>query len=81
MDVAKEKKTFNRETEAILIAAQNNAIWTNYIKAKIDKMQKNRKWRLCNDRNEMINYIINECSKLGQKEIRNRYDWVGKVIH
>ncbi len=28
-----------RETESLLIAAQNNAIRTNYIKAKIDNMQ------------------------------------------
>ena len=30
-----------RETESLLIAAQNNAIRTNYIKAKIDKTQQN----------------------------------------
>ena len=29
----------------------------------------------------MINHIISECSKLAQKEYKNRHDWVGKVIH
>ena len=29
----------------------------------------------------MINYIINEYSKLAQKEYNTRYDWVGKVVH
>ena len=33
------KGNFKRETEFILIAAQNNAIRTNYIKAIIDKTQ------------------------------------------
>ena len=29
----------------------------------------------------MINHMINECSKLAQKEYKTRHDWVGKVIH
>ena len=33
------------------------------------------------DRDEMINHIINECSKLAQKAYKTRQDWVGKVIH
>ena len=54
---------------------------TNYIKAKIDKTQRNSKGKLCGDRNEMINQIISECNKLAQKECKTRHDWVGKVIH
>ena len=37
--------------------------------------------RLCGDRDETINHIISECSKLAQKEYKTRHDWVGKVIH
>ena len=33
------KGNLKRETESLIIAAQNNAIRTNYIKAKIDKTQ------------------------------------------
>ena len=43
--------------------------------------QQNSKCRLCSDRDETINHIISECSKLGQKEYKTRHDWVGKVIH
>ena len=57
-----------RETESLLIATQNNAMGTNHIKARIDKTQQNSKCRLCGDRDETINHIISECSKLGQKE-------------
>ena len=67
-----------RETEFLLIAAQNN---TNWIKVKIDNTRQNRKCRLCGDRDEAVNYMINECSKLAQKEYKIRHDWVGKVIH
>ena len=69
------------ETESLLKAAQDSAIWTNHIKARIDKTQQNSKCRLCGDRNETINHIINECSKLEQREYKARHDWVRKVIH
>ena len=41
------KGNLKRETEYFLIAAQNNAIRTNDIKARIDKTQQNSKCRLC----------------------------------
>ena len=44
-------------------------------------MQQNSKCRLCGDRDETINHIISECSKLAQKEYKARHDLVGKVIH
>ena len=40
------KGNFKRETESLLIAAQDNAIRTNHIKARIDKTQQNSKCRL-----------------------------------
>ena len=75
------KGNLKRETESLLIAAQDNAIRTNHIKARIDKTQQNSKCRLCRDRDETINHIISECSKLAQKEYKARHDWVGKIIH
>ena len=74
------KGNFKRETESLLIVAQDNAIRTNHIKARIDKTQQNSKCRLCVDWVERINHIISECSKLAQKEYKARHDWVGKVI-
>ena len=49
--------------------------------ARIDKTQQTSKCRICGDRDETINHIIIECSKLAQKEYKARHDWVGKVIH
>ena len=72
------KGNLKRETESLLIAAHDNAIRTNHIKARIDKTQQNSKCRLCGD--ETINHIISEYSKLAQKEYKARHDWVGKVI-
>ena len=58
------KGNLKRETESLLIVAQDNAIRTNHIEVRIDKTQQNSKCRLCSDRDETINHIISECSKL-----------------
>ena len=76
-----KKENFMRETESLLIAAQDSALRTNHIKARIDQTQQNSKCRLCDDRDETINHIISECSKLAQREYKARHDLVGKVIH
>ena len=73
------KGNFKRETESLLIAAPNSAIKTNYVKTRIDA--KNSWCRLCGDRDETINYIISQCTKLAQTEYKNRHDWVEKEIH
>ena len=62
------KGNFKKETECPLIAAQNNAIRTNHMKARIDKTPQNSKCRLSGDRDKTTNHIIRECSKLAQKE-------------
>ena len=35
----RRKGNFKRQTESLLIAAQNNAVRTNHIKARIDRTQ------------------------------------------
>ena len=63
----KLKKNLKRKNESLLIAAQNNAIRTNHIKARIDKTLQENRCRLYGDRDETIKYI-SECRKLAQKE-------------
>ena len=75
------KGNLKRETEFLLLAAQNKTVRTNHIKARIDKTQQNSNCWLCGDRDETINHIISECSKSAQKEYKSRHDWVGKMIH
>ena len=75
------KENLKRETESILIAAQNDTIRTNYMKARIYKLQQNSRYRLCGDRDETVNHTISECRKLTLKEYKTRRDWVGKIIH
>ena len=86
-DISHEKKrtrlrkgNLKKETESLLIAAQNNVIRTNHIKSRIDKRQQNSRCRLCGESDETINHI-SECNKLEQKEYKTWHEWVGKVIH
>ena len=74
------KGNLKRETKSFLITAQNNTIRTNHIKARIDKMQQNSRYRFCGDPSQTTKHI-SECSKLAQKEYKTRQDWVGKLIH
>ena len=62
------KGNLKTEIESLQIVAQINTIRTNHIKARIDKTQQNSKWGLCGDRDETINHIISESSKLVLKE-------------
>ena len=75
------KGNLKRETKSLLIAAQENAIRTNHIKARIDKTQQNSKCRLYSDRDGTITHIISQCSKLAREKYKTIHDWVGKVIH
>ena len=75
------KGCFKRTTEALIMAAQEQAIRTNNIKAKIDKTQENSKCRMCGKAEESGNHVLSECSKLAQKEYKRRHDWFGTKIH
>ena len=44
------------------MAAQEQAIRTNVIKAKIDKTQAERRCRLCGKVDETVRHILCECS-------------------
>ena len=70
------KGKLKKETECLLIAAQNDVIKINYIKMKINTQQ-NSNCRLCGDRGEIVNHI-RKCNKLVQKEYKTRQSWRGK---
>ena len=48
------KRSLKRETESLLVAAQNSAIRTSYINAKIDNMQQNNKSKLCEEKDKKV---------------------------
>ena len=70
-----------RETESLIVAAQNQSIRTNLVKAKIDKSQGDSLCRLCRNVDESIDHIVSDFSKLAQKEYKRRHDNLGKIVH
>ena len=70
-----------RETESLAVAAQNQSIRTNLVKAKVDKSQGDSLCRVCRKVDESIDHIVSRCSKLAQKEYKRRHDNLGKIAH
>ena len=68
-----------RETESLPRAAQNNTLRINYIKTKIHNTQQNSSCKLYDDKDETINHILSECSKLAQKKYKSWRDRV-KIV-
>ena len=64
----------SRETESLIVVAQNQGIRTNIVKAKIDKSQKDTLCRLYKKNDESIDRVVSGCSKLAQKEHKRRHD-------
>ena len=59
-----EKRGLKRETESLIVAAQNQSIRTNLVKARIDKSQGDSLSRVCRKVDESIDHIVSGCCKL-----------------
>ena len=70
-----------RETERLIVAAQNQIKGTNLVKAKIDKSQGDSLCRVCRTVDESIDHIVSGFSKVVQKEYKRRHDNLGKIVH
>ena len=70
-----------KETEALICAAQDQALATNSIKAHIYKEDVPDRCRLCGQSNETVMHIVGGCSTLAGKEYKTRHDRVGTLIH
>ena len=69
------------EIEALLCAAQEQALRTNYIKHHIDKSIDNPMCRMCGKCIESVQHTVSGCEKLAQKEYKRRDDKVAKKIY
>ena len=70
-----------RVTEVLIVAAQNQSIRTNLVKAKIDKSQGDSLCRVCRKVDKSIYHIVSGCSKLAQKGNKRTHDNLGKIVH
>ena len=58
-------------TEALICAAQEQALTTNYENFNVDKSVECPFFLMCHERGEGVNHVISECSKLAQKGTEN----------
>ena len=71
-----------KETEGMLMAAQDQALRTRYIQNRIDgQASVSPMCRKCEQKMETINHIISECPALAQNEYKRRHDTVAKALH
>ena len=75
------KSDLKVETEAILCAAQEQAIRMNYVKHKIVKTAQSPLCRMCDKKSETIPYIVSECGQMAQKEYKRRHNNVARIVH
>ena len=76
-----QNRDLKRETESLIVAAQNQSIRTNLVKARIDKSQGDSLCRVCRKVDASIDHIVSGCSKRAQKEYKRRRDNLGKIVH
>ena len=70
-----------RETESLIVAAQNESKRRNLVKGKIDKSEGDYLCGVCRKVDESIDHIVSACKKLAEKEYKRRHDNLGKIVH
>ena len=76
------KGYLKKETEGLLLAAQDQALRTRWIMKNIDKKDVQDKCRLCGERDETVAHIVSECKQLAQNEYKKcRHDKVAAMLH
>ena len=68
-----------KETEGMIVAAQGQALRTNYVKFRIDHNCVSPKCRMCGDKDETVWHVIGECAKLAGTEYKRRHDNVARI--
>ena len=68
-------------TEALLCAAQEQAIRKSYMKYHIDKTSEKPLCRLRGKKGESVQHTTSGCEKLAQTEHKRRHDNVPKKVH
>ena len=77
-----KKGTLKKETEGMIMAAQDQALRTNQIKNRIDKVDNSPMCRMCDEREETVAHLVAECKALAQNQYKLwRHDRVATVAH
>ena len=70
-----------KETESLLMAAQEQSLRTRKVMRDIDHRNIDPKCRLCGEKDETVEHLVSACSKLAQIQYKQRHDKVASIIH
>ena len=70
-----------KETEGLITAAQDQALWPNAVKASIEGADVSPMCRMCGEREETVFHLACECCKMAQTDYKGRQDKLARVIH
>ena len=70
-----------KETEGLILAAQDQALRTKAVCAKIDKTSTDSKCRLCKEKDETVDHLVSCCSKIAQTDYKERHNKVATMLH
>ncbi len=76
-----DKTNFQDNTEALITAAQEQALNTRAIQAKIYKTHANPKCRMCNEHDETVQHITSGCKQLAGTAYMEWHNQVAGIIH
>ena len=75
------KSDLKPETEALMCAAQEKALRTNYVMHRVDQTAESDTCRAFDDKGETVWHITNQCTPLAQSECKRRHDNVARRVH
>ena len=75
------KGYLTKNTEGLIFAAQEQALQTNWLKAKISGGKEDARCRKCKKDLETVSHLISACSELCQVEYRKRHDRMGLRVY
>ena len=70
-----------KETEGLIVAAQDQALSTNAIKVNVYKQKGSPMCRLCGLKEETVDHLVSSCSKIAQTDYKGRHDRVAAFLH
>ena len=75
------REMLKRETENLIMAAQEQALNTNAIKRNIYKLDGPINTELCGEAKETVTHIVSACKVIANKEYKRRHDKVCLNLH
>ena len=77
-----KKRYLKKETEELIMAAQDQSLQTRWVKHYINRTTDSMKCRMCGNVNKNVSRIVSECNELAQNEYKKlRHVKVATLLH